>query len=752
MTSRLRKLSFILFAVLSAVSIYGLFHLKFSFDFEQFFPENDPDLEFFREFIDDFETDDNFLIVAVEREAGVFEQDFLENFHDFTLNTKRLPYVQNSQSLTKFEYPVKTPFGITTVPAIHINQPEKYAADKERILQDERFVYNLISEDATALAVFIKTDEEMMLEESRAVMQGLDSLIGTYNFENHHILGRAYFTAELVDMQIREILVSGFFSVLLVGIVMFYIFRRIRGIIIALSSVGIGMLIFMGILGLWGRELSVMSALYPVLMVIVGTSDVIHIMSKYIDELRKGVSRTVAVNTTIKEIGMATLLTSLTTAVGFLSLVASRVEPIREFGLNSAIGVFVAYLTVIFFTTSLISMYDIDKLMKIGRGQQFWERSMSRAYNFTKKYPLRIMAAAMLVTGLSLYGISKVTTNYTIIHNLPTGKKITEDFKYFEQKFTGFRPLEFAVTVKEGYSATDFAVVKEIDEVENYLRENHPSVRAIASVTTLYKSINQAFNGGRVDAYELPKDEVQFKRYQRFADRIPESTGGLAVLVSDDGKKARITSRVLDMGAENLSDAGDEIDKWIAENTELIEIKRTGTGMIVDKNAIYVRESLLYGLGIAVLIVSLMMVLLFRNFKMLIISLIPNLYPLMLAGALLGFIGIELEAGVSIVFAVIFGIAVDDTIHFLSKYKLARQKGKSIEESLHITFLETGKAIVLTTLILFFGFLIMLFSIHPPSVTVGLLISLTLFSALIADLMLIPILIRWLMWEKDEQA
>jgi hypothetical protein len=139
------------------------------------------------------------------------------------------------------------------------------------------------------------------------------------------------------------------------------------------------------------------------------------------------------------------------------------------------------------------------------------------------------------------------------------------------------------------------------------------------------------------------------------------------------------------------------------------------------------------------------MALLFRNWRMLIVSLIPNLFPLLLAGALLGYLGIELEAGVSIVFAVIFGIAVDDTIHFLSKYKLTRNKGHDVEESLRITFLETGKAIALTTIVLFFGFLVMLFSIHPPSVVIGLLISLTLFSALISDLLLIPVLIRWMM-------
>lgn len=749
MTPRLRKISFVTFGLIALISLYGIFQIRFSFDFEQFFPQGDPDLEFFQEFIEDFETDDNFLIIAVERKDGVFEQKFLEDFHDLTVKVKGIPYITESQSITKFEYPIKTPFGITTVPAIHIDNPEKYEADKAKILQDERFVYNLISEDATTLAIFTRTETGMMLEESQDMMAGMDSLMATYSFDDYHYLGRSYFTEELVEMQFREILISAIVSLFLVGLIMFYIFRRVRGIVIALSSVGLGMLIFMGLMGLWGRELSMMSALYPVLMIIVGTSDVIHIMSKYIDELRKGIDRKTAINTTIREIGMATLLTSVTTAIGFLSLVSSRVVPIREFGVNSAIGVLVAYVTVVCFTTALISMYDVDDLMKIGRGQKFWDKSMNWAYDFTKKFPGRIAITAIAITGLSFYGISKITTNYTIAHNLPIGAKITEDFLFFEKKFTGFRPLEFAVTMREGNKATDYEVVKEIAKIEDYLRANYPAVRAIASITTLYKSINQAFNRGKAEEYKLPDTEAEFKKQQRFADKIPESSGGIAIMVSKDKQKARITSRVLDMGADDLAAAGDEMDTWISANTKLIDVKRTGTGLIVDKNSVYVRESLMYGLAMAIAIVSILMGFLFKNVRMLFISLIPNIFPLLLAGALLGFLGIDLEAGVSIIFAVIFGIAVDDTIHFLSKYKLARDKGKSIDESLHITFVETGKAIVLTTLILFFGFMIMLFSAHPPSVTVGLLVSLTLFSALIADLMLIPILVRWFMKEKE---
>lgn len=251
------------------------------------------------------------------------------------------------------------------------------------------------------------------------------------------------------------------------------------------------------------------------------------------------------------------------------------------------------------------------------------------------------------------------------------------------------------------------------------------------------------YRGNKRDAYQMPKTEAQYLKYKKIANRIPQSSN--KVFISKDNKKARIASNMLDIGADNIKKATKDLDTWIDQNIDpsIIKVKQTGTGLILDKNSEYVRTSLLQGLGGAVLMVSLLMALLFRNWRMLIISLVPNMVPLLLAGALLGFLGIELEAGISIIFAVVFGIAVDDTIHFLSKYKLARHKGKSVEDALYVTFIETGKAICLTTLILFFGFLVLLFSIHPPSVTVGLLISVTLVSALIGDLMLIPILIRW---------
>ena len=741
---RIRVVIISIFTILTIASIFFATQLKFTFDFSQFFPEGDPDLAFFQEFTTEFENDSNFFLVAIPRKEGVFEQTFLEKVHDFTLKVRQLDNITESQSLTKFSYPLKTPFGITTIPAIHIDQPEKYARDRQRLLNDERFVYNLIDSSATTLVVALKTANKIALAGANQLIVDIDSLIQTYDFDSYHYLGQAYFQSELVKMQQEEVLMSAVVSGFLVSLIIFVLYRRPYGIAIALVSIALGMILFLGFLGATGRELSVMSALYPVLMIIVGTSDVVHIMSKYIDELRKGLPRKEAIIITIKEIGLATLLTSITTAIGFASLLTSRIGPIKDFGINAAFGVVIAYITVVFFTTALLSMFKTDDLIKLGKNNQFWENLMERTYQFTLKYPARIALGGVLVAAISFYGISIITTNYQLANNLPIGQKITKDFQFFEKQFAGYRPVEFGVFAQGDYTATDFEVLQEIDKVEQYLK-SIPAIKSISSVTSIYKSINQAFNRNKQSAYQFPTTERNFNKQKRFADRLSNSSAN--VLVSKDGKKARITTKILDLGADSIQAVCNRIDAWIVANTnpEIATFKKTGSGIILDKNAVYARESLLEGLGIAVIIISLLMALLFKNWRMVLISLVPNVFPLIFAGGLLGFLGIELEAGVAILFAIVFGIAVDDTIHFLSKFKLSKDKGLSNEEAIHITFLETGKAICLTSIILFFGFLIMLFSINPPSVTVGMMISVTLFTALFSDLLIIPVLIRWLM-------
>lgn len=738
---KIRIAILVVFAALAVVSGYYMTKLKFAFSFEQFFPKGDKDLAYFQEFVKNFETDDNFMLIAVRRKEGVFDQSFLQKFHDLTIKSRDLPNVTQSISLTKFGYPIKTPFAITTVPAIHVDNPEMYESDRRQLLQDERFVHNLISEDGKTLIIYLKLIDAIQIEQAKDLMRGLRKLVQSYHFQQYHFLGRPYFQTQLVEMEIEEVSKSALISGILVSIIFFFIFRRFWGVIIANVSILMGMLLFMGFMGAFGRELSAMSALYPILMIIVGTSDIVHFMSKYVDELRWGKTRSQAMVITIKEIGLATFVTAATTAVGFASLLTNRVVPIRDFGINAAVGVIIAYLTTLFFSSAFMSLFSVHQITRFTGEQMAWDRAMMWLHGFTKRNPRNIIWISVGATALCFIGISMITTNYEVLNNLPEKSKIREDFLFFEREISGFRPMEFAGYVQENHRADDFEVVKELDKLEQHLKQ-YAAIQAVSSVSDVYKSINQMYAGNNHDAYRLPADEAKFAAYQQIAKKIPQS--GMNVLISKDGTKARVTSRVRDIGADSIQIIEQSITHWITNNinSDIIKFKITGTGLIIDKNARYIRANLLQGLAISVGIIGIMMALLFLDWRFLIIAMIPNFIPLFIAGAFLGFTGIELEAGISIIFSIVFGIAADDTIHVLGKFKLERQKGLNVEDALRITMIETCKPITFTTFILFFGFLVMLFSQHPPSFNAGWLIAVTLASGLVCETFLTPVLIR----------
>jgi uncharacterized protein len=496
-------------------------------------------------------------------------------------------------------------------------------------------------------------------------------------------------------------------------------------------------------LSIFGRELSALAALYPILMLILGTFDTIHVMSKYIDERQKGLNAEEAVKITIKEMTLPTFLTYSTTAIGFLALVTNNIQPIIDFGINATIGVTIAYIMAIVFVPACLSFFELDQLVKISKESDVWKMLFHRLHFYTKKKAKLIAVLTVLLFGVMLWGISLITTNYKIESQLPVGAQVTKDFLFFEKNFSGFRPVEFAIFSQNGHKISEFEVINEINKVEDKIR-SFPMFRAITSVTAIYKSINQMNEGGATSAYKLPADSLAFAEAQYLSSKLPKAS--VNILISKDGTKSRIATRINDIGADSVKAVSLNIEAWIKSNIDsnLIKIKRTGTGLLIDKNGEYIRDNTVYGMLWTVFLIAILMAFILRRWQMMFIFLIPNLLPLFICGALMGFLGIELEAGVSIIFSVIFGIAVDDTIHTLSKFKIFKEKGYSVDGALYMTMMEVGKPMIQTAIILFFGFMVMLFSANPPSVNVGILMSLTLASALVSDLFLLPVMVRWL--------
>ncbi len=734
------------FAVLSAVSVYFLLRLEFNYDFESFFPKSSEDMAFYNRYRAQFGPDDNHILIGLGNASGSsFDPQFLRKVDSFTREARRqLPHIIAASSLPVLKAPVLAAGSLLRQPLIHLNDTQRLKEDSLHIMQDERLRNRYISSDGSVLAVILNTSGTLTLKQANELDEGINRMLDNYRFDAFFIAGRAYYQSLFAKRAKEEFVFYSSISTIIILIILFLIFRKPWGILVSFSSVLVGMLIFIGFLGLRGKSLDPMSNLFPILMIIVGVSDVIHLLTKYTLEQRKGMKQRAAIRKTIREVGLATFLTSLTTAIGFSSLYTSSVPPIRNFGITASIGVFIAYFTVLLFSSSLMSLFPAEKLIRIHVKRSRWDHVTSWFYRVTLAHQRKILLFSLLAILLFIGGISRISTDTHIENNFPRDAKIRSDFIFLEGAFGGVRNFEVAILAAPGRLIRQAEILRSIEKVERHLAEI-PIFSSPVSPVTLYKSVNRALHGNSATHYTLPEDDGQLTRLYRYVRKIPGQPG--SSMISKDGSMGRMMFRFRDMGSDSIAAIRQNIDTWILKNTDtsLVKFKQTGTALLFDNNTRNVRSNMFFGLGIAFVLVSILMVLLFKNWKMVFISLVPNIFPLLLAGALLGFLGIELDAATSIIFAIAFGIAVDDTIHFLSKFRIEIDQGKDIKESIHITFHESGKAICLTSIILFFGFITLATSYYPPTFYVGLLVSITLLSALLADLFITPVLIYQLM-------
>ena len=540
-----KKVILFIFLILSVGSGFLLPTLKFSFDFSQFFPEGDEDLLFYQEFTEDFGVDDSFMLVAVENNGTVFDQGFLKRFAAFSTSSRKLPYVTDTQSLTTLFYPLKTSFGYSRLPIIHVHDSTKYERDWKKIKQDRLFINTLIDKEANSLVLSLETEDKLDYKQCIELLEALRGSLNAHGFDNYHLLGRAFFYEALIDMQKQELIKTTIASTLLVLLILFLVYRRKVVVAIAMSSIILALLLFLGLLALMGKELTTLASFYPILILIVGTSDVIHILDDYLAKLRNGFEKEEAMLASLKEVGVSTLLTSVTTSIGFASLLTSKSSVVSGFGINSAIGVLVAYATVVGFTCSLLLLIKKENVLPKKYSDDKWSTQLGKVNFFTQRFPKKILISSGILLVVCIWGLTNVNTNYQIKESLPAGSQIGLDFDFFQKNYGGFRPLEVAVTTLNGYKTSDFEIVNEIEKVTHKLRSLAP-IRNVRSVTDFYKAINKANNLNKTEYYQLPKDQAVFENYHKEIEKLAKRP--YAKFVSTDDTKTRITAKVLDVG------------------------------------------------------------------------------------------------------------------------------------------------------------------------------------------------------------
>jgi len=730
-------------SLLILFSIFLASRLGFSYEIERFFPEDDDDASFMTFFRDKVERDDLFLLIGIDNEKSIYDSSFLVKVEAFTRACRDLPAVESASALTSFKEPIKTPFGLSFRSLLHTNDPSRYREDSSTIAADSRIYKNLVSADHKALNVILRTSPALSQGQSDSLNTALEDLIKSFDFPKTHIAGVANTQSIFVAKIKKELLLYISLSIFITALVLYWLHRSFWGVVIPLTAVLAALFIFMGYLQLSGQLLDIMSSMFPMLMMIFGMSDLIHLQSKYIDEMEKGKSRAEAMQFALKEIGLALMLTSITTAVGFAVLLTSSIPAIRDFGMNAAVGVMIAYGMVVTFAAALLSLFPSSKLQKLKSQQENWNKLAHKLHHIALFKRGWVWSIALLVVLVSLYGMSKISTNTYLLGDLPENSKVREDFIFFEQRFSGVRTLELAVLPAKGKELFDPEVLREIDKVDNYMARQH-QLGGLQSPAVLFKSLNKSWSGGLTSGYALPEDSSLYPTFTKLLQK--DSRFSQFAVFDKNIEIGRITGRINDSGSDSLSLIMENARQWMAQNTnpDVASFRFTGSGLMVDKNNLYLRNNLIQSLLFAFFAVGCIFALLFRDWRMLIVSIAPNFIPMLIAAAALGYTGIELKAITSVIFTVSFGIAVDDTIHFLTRYKLERSRGKSVDDAIRETFIVSGKAIILTTIVLVFGFISLIFSDFTGTYYVGILVCITLVSALLADLFLIPQLLYWI--------
>jgi predicted RND superfamily exporter protein len=738
----------IIFALLAVVAGVGLTKLQFDFKFEAFLPDDDEDLNYYVQFKDRFDQGATSVAVGIYREKGVFDRDFLAEVHDFTLKVRKLPMVERATSLTNLKDYIEDPNFPMIIRVLDWKRSDDLQADSVRILNDPRFRNTFVASSGNLLVVLLQVPGVRSFAEEEEFVHALNDLIGKYSFERTHAMGFAVTHYELTRLQKEQFSLFVVLATVVMLLSMVLLFRRFWGTVIAFCSVFLAMIYFFGALGLGHKPLDLMATLFPILLVIVGTSDVVHIMTKYVDELNRGKTRIDALKITVREIGMATFLTSLTTAIGFISLLSSRMPPIRGFGLLAAVGVFVAFLTVILLSLSCISWFRSENLIRAGGRKSRFRGILDWSYQFTKNQPRTVAWGTVIVVGICLFGASQISLNLTAQRDLPRRSKVLNDFRVLDEELGGINSIHLALETHNGYTFNDLDIHRDLQRMEDYL-DSLEITGPIHSPIVYFKIANRALHGNSPDFYRIAENEEQLAAQQRFIEG--NLSHSLHSIVARDDSAAHMFLHMKDVGSRRIAKINAQIDDWVDSQLHAgrLTVTHTGHRYIFDKNQEGLVINLMQSVFLAFFVVAIFMAIVFRNARMVVISLIPNLIPLLIAAAIIGFLQLEFDPKIAIVFTVAFGIAVDDSIHFLARFKLEYDKGKTVDESIYTTFHETGKALIITSLILFFGFSCMAFSAFPPTYTIGLLLSLTLGVALVADFMLLPVLLRWLIRDRD---
>ncbi|OFX24077.1 MAG: transporter [Bacteroidetes bacterium GWA2_31_9] len=603
------------------------------------------------------------------------------------------------------------------------------------------FLYN----DSSSVYLMIVSISKQKLDskDRRFLIDDIKKLaddFGTKYNLNVSYSGLPFIRTAISEKVKQELFLFTILAFIVVIIVLFAFFRSVNSVVVTMTIVTVAVIWSLGTIVLLGYKITLLTGIIPPLLIVIGIPYSIYPLNKYHYEFRKHGNQAKALQRVIGRVGNAMFLSNLTTAVGFGTFIIASTEVLREFGLVASMNIFGIFILAVLIVPIFYSYLPPPREKHTKHlDNRFFEKIIGFLIAFTMNYRKTIYFGAVIFFLLSIWGLLLLKSTGYVVDDIPKHDVVYRDLKFFEKHFKGVIPLEIAIDTKKKNGAVKVSNFNKIEKLQIALQK-YPELSRPISFNELVKFAKQSFYNGKEKHYKIPSE--QEKNF--IMPYIPQKEGEDKYLKSflDSSRQVmRVSIQMADIGTTKM----EKMDQIIRAEVDSIFPSSdygkiiTGTSIMYYKGTEYLISNLIQSVALAIFIISLIMAWMFRSFRMIVISLIPNVLPLLMTGALMGFSNIPIKPSTILVFSIAFGISVDNTLHFLSKYRQELKINNwNIALAVQKSLKEVGLSMIYTSIILFFGFGIFVASNFGGTVALGLLISFTLIVAALANLLLLP--------------
>ncbi len=729
-------------------------NIRFTFTEANLLPDKHEENIKYKDFLRVFGEEGNLLVIAI-KDKDFFSQEKLKMWKDLRIEITKFSEIDYVLSFDNLKEIVKNQklrrFELKSVLKSKEQDTFNTFTLKQKLFLELPFYENLILNKKTgSVRMGIYMDKNIVNTSQRKdfILKKFIPLIKDFEYKNNvkiYKSGMPYIRTLNAQNILDEIGLFVLTALFVTSFIFFMFFKSIKATLISVLVVLIGVSWALGTLGFLGFEITVLTALIPPLIIVIGIPNCIFLINKYQQEVNEHGDQSKSLEQVIIRIGNASLMTNLTTACGFSTFILTDSKLLKEFGIIASLNIIGIYLISI---TTIPILYSFMKVPNKKHLRHLKNKTIQKFIKILehivkhKKFNTYITSLILII--LSIIGMYQINISGSMLDDMPKKQDFFKDIIFFDEQFNGIVPLQIIVDTKRKDGVFKLSTLKRLEKIENVIKKI-PELSNPNSVTQIVKFAKQAYYNGNPNYFSLPSSQENRFIMSYFKNYTPESEKSFTNnFVDKENKIARIATFMKDISTIRIEEIESELIREINKifPKDKYNVNLTGKSLIFLKGTKFLVKNLVISLALAILLISLFMSYMFRSFKMIIISLIPNILPLLITAGMMGFAGIPLKPSTILVFSIAFGISVDNTIHFLAKYRQELfESNWKIQQSVYSALKERGVSMFYSSVVLFFGFSVFMISDFGGTVALGGLVSLTLLIAMLSNLILLPSLL-----------